>query len=92
MNNYRDSVKALHDDCMNKSFQLGWLRGELKSLKSIIESNKIQCDDYTMKRLQKIANSFEKSEHEANLHRESVNARVEEMLAESRAKVANPVA
>jgi hypothetical protein len=92
MGSYQDSVKALHDDCMNKSFQLGWLKGELKSLKSIIESNKIQCDSYTMKRLEKIANSFEKSENEAILHRERVNARIEEMLTESRAKVANPVA
>lgn len=72
-----DRYDSCNEELLNKSFQVGWLKGSLIELQRILAEKKIKTDEYTLSRLNKIAQAFDESEQAAKRHSEEVRARLE---------------
>ena len=72
-----DRYDSCNEELLSKSFQIGWLKGSLIELQRILAQKNIKTDEYTLSRLNKIAQAFDESEQAAKRHSEEVRARLE---------------
>ena len=65
---YRQLSEERHKQKMMQNYRLGYLKGSLAKLESILNSDKIQTDEFTMKVLKELAQAYQKSEERAIEH------------------------
>jgi hypothetical protein len=61
-NYFREQSQQRHNEILEQSYRLGFLKGSLAKLESILNSGKIQTDEYTMKVLKELTQAFQTSE------------------------------
>ena len=67
-NYYRQQSEERHKQNMIQNYRLGFLKGTLVKLDSILNSGKIQTDEFTMKVLKELAQAYQTSEKRAIEH------------------------
>jgi hypothetical protein len=67
-NYYRQQSEERHKQNLIQNYRLGYLKGSLGKLESILNSGKIQTDEFTMKVLKELAQAYQKSEERAIEH------------------------
>ena len=67
-NYYRQQSEERHKQNLIQNYRLGFLKGSLGKLDSILNSGKIQTDEFTMKVLKELAQAYQKSEERAIEH------------------------
>jgi hypothetical protein len=65
---YREQSEERHKQNMTQNYRLGYLKGSLAKLESILNSGKIQTDEFTMKVLKELAQAYQTSEVRAKEH------------------------
>ena len=65
---YRQQSEERHKQNMIQNYRLGYLKGSLAKLESILNSDKIQTDEFTMKVLKELAQAYQTSEKRAIEH------------------------
>ena len=65
---FREQSQQRHNEILEQSYRLGFLKGSLGKLDSILNSGKIQTDEFTMKVLKELAQAYQKSEERAIEH------------------------
>ena len=65
---YRQLSEERHNQNMMQNYRLGYLKGSLAKLESILNSDKIQTHEFTMKVLKELAQAYKTSEERAIEH------------------------
>ncbi len=65
---YRQLSEERHKQNMMQNYRLGYLKGSLAKLESILNSDKIKTDEFTMKVLKELAQAYKTSEERAIEH------------------------
>ncbi len=65
---YRQLSEERHKQNMLQNYRLGYLKGSLAKLESILNSDKIKTDEFTMKVLKELAQAYQTSEKRAIEH------------------------
>ena len=65
---YRQLSEERHKQNMLQNYRLGYLKGSLAKLESILNSDKIKTDEFTMKVLKELAQAYKTSEERAIEH------------------------
>ena len=65
---YRQQSEERHKQNLIQNYRLGYLKGSLVKLESILNSDKIKTDEFTMKVLKELAQAYKTSEERATEH------------------------
>lgn len=65
---YREQSEERHKQNLIQNYRLGFLKGSLAKLESILNSGKIETDEFTMKVLKELAQAYQTSEVRAIEH------------------------
>ena len=65
---YRQQSEERHKQNLIQNYRLGYLKGSLAKLESILNSDKIKTDEFTMKVLKELAQAYKTSEERAIEH------------------------
>ena len=76
-NFYKERYDSAREEMMLLHFQLGWLKGSLLDLEKLIKSGDIQCDDYTMAKLSRIAYSYDEAVIASKRNEEEIDALIQ---------------
>ena len=65
---YREQSEERHKQNLIQNYRMGYLKGSLAKLESILNSDKIKTDEFTMKVLKELAQAYKTSEERAIEH------------------------
>ena len=76
-NFYKDRYDATRKEKDLLHFQIGWIKGNMLDLERLIKSGDIQCDDYTMAKLNRIAYCIDEAVIASKRNEEEIDALIQ---------------
>ena len=76
-NFYQERYDATRKEKDLLHFQIGWIKGSLHNLETLIKSGDIKCDDYTMAKLNRIAYCIDEAVIASKRNQEEIDALIQ---------------